>query len=87
MNSTIPLLSFYSQRIVGLVKCSARQAVQVEALMRNDYQTLDGLSAEVFAQHARCCLEDVKKMGDVDATEIAEAMGFKVPAFGLAGVA
>lgn len=67
-------MSHYQQQIQQVLGCDRDQALGVEAYMRLDRSTLDGLSKKEFDALARDCLADVKA-DPKQALELARSFG------------
>lgn len=72
-------MTYYQKMIVAQLKCTPREAVFTEALMRVCQETLDGLTARHFAAVAEACLRDVRQAPDTENVKLAESFGLAVP--------
>ncbi len=68
----------YQKTIVGLLLCTAVEACAVEACMRAECGTLDGLSVADFRRLALQCLEAVR-LDPAMGAALAASYGLKVP--------
>lgn len=64
----------YQNLIVELTGCTTAESVGVEAFMRCEFGTLDGINRPKFRQVARQCLRIVQE-NPVEAVELAKSFG------------
>lgn len=51
--------SMYRKRIIEIAKCSEDEATLIEAMMRDIYSTLDGLSAATFKREVKKAMKTI----------------------------
>lgn len=68
----------YQQRIMQATMCNSVEAVGVEAYMRLEHGTLDGLSAAKFSATAKEILPDVRVYPNT-ARDLARSFGLVSP--------